>query len=443
LAGPFSGRVASQNFWGCLFLNSEFEPAGGGFDGWVPNHLFMSIILYVLGPSLRHIRETMATPERIGEEQIPLPAKRFPMKKKKRLIIASVGAAVLLGGGFLLLSGSKTSSENALPAVKATRGNIVDKALAVGTVEPENEISIKSKVSGVVKRIFADAGSFVKAGDRLLEVKPDPTPLELADAKRQVQLKEVDMENLTKESIRQESMARKQLISAKEYEDFQRTFQEAQLQLKIAREHLALLESGKVTIENTEIESIIKAPIDGYVLRKMVEVGDPVTPLTSYQEGTVLMKMANMERLVFKGTVDEIDVGKLKEGMPAELKVGALPNEKIEGQLSKISLKAEKKENATVFPIEVSIPSNSNAVLRAGYSANVNVIIQKKDSVLTIPERTVTFRNDSAFVKVVLGPGKDEERWIKTGLSDAINIEVLSGLSEGDSVREKPIKKIE
>ncbi len=365
------------------------------------------------------------------------------MSMKKRIIITSVGAVALVGGAFLLFGGSKTASENAGPAVKVARANIIDKALAVGTVEPENEISIKSKVSGVVKRIFADAGTRVKAGDPLLEVKPDPTPLELADAKRQVQIREVEMDNLTKESVRQESMARKQLSSRKEYEDFQRSFQEAQLQLKMARERLALLESGKVTIENTQIESIIKAPIDGYVLRKMVEVGDPVTPLTSYQEGTVLMKIANMSRLIFKGTVDEIDVGKLKEGMPAEVKVGALPSEKIEGRLSKISLKAEKKDNATVFPIEVSIPANSNSVLRAGYSANVNVIIQKKDSVLTIPERTVTFRNDSAFVRVVLGPERDEERWIKTGLSDAINIEVLQGLSEGDSVKEKPVKKIE
>jgi HlyD family secretion protein len=365
------------------------------------------------------------------------------MSIRKRVILTSAGVVVLIGGGLLLFGGSKSTSENATPTVKAARGNIVDKALAVGTVEPEIEISIKSKVSGVVKRIFADAGAHVKAGDPLLEVRPDPTPLELADAKRQVQLKEVEMENLTKESVRKESMVRKQLISAKEYEDFQRSFQEAQLQLKITRERLALLESGRVTIENTQIESIIKAPIEGYVLRKMVEVGDPVTPLTSYQEGTVLMKVANMERLIFKGTVDEIDVGRLKEGMPAELKVGALPNEKIEGRLSKISLKAEKKDNATVFPIEVSIPGKSNAVLRAGYSANVNVIIQKKDSVLTVPERVVTFRNDSAFVKVVLGPEREEERQIKTGLSDAINIEVLEGLKEGDELREKPVKKIE
>ena len=213
--------------------------------------------------------------------------------------------------------------------------------------------------------------------------------------------------------------------------------------MKIAKEKLALLESGKVNIGGTEIESIIKAPIDGYVLSKAVEVGDPVTPLTSYQEGTVLMKLANMGRLLFKGTVDEIDVGKLKEGMEAELKVGALPNDKIVGKLTKISLKAEKKENATVFPIEIAVPKTSNSTLRAGYSANANVIIQKKDSVLVIPERVVTFRNDSAFVNVALGPEKKEERLIKTGLSDAINIEIISGLKVGDEVAEKPVKKIE
>ena len=159
------------------------------------------------------------------------------------------------------------------------------------------------------------------------------------------------------------------------------------------------------------------------MLSKTVEVGDPVTPLTTYQEGTVLMRLANMDHLVFKGSVDEIDVGKLKEGMPAEIKVGALPTDTVRGVLRKISLKAEKKENATVFPIEVAIPRSVKVTLRAGYSANASVIIQKKEGILLIPERTVTFRNDSAFVKVAMGPGREEERLIKTGLSDAINIE--------------------
>ncbi|HTK81704.1 MAG TPA: efflux RND transporter periplasmic adaptor subunit [Bacteroidota bacterium] len=362
---------------------------------------------------------------------------------KTKILLSSSAAVVIIVGGVLLFGGSKNTNEGALPKVKVQKGNIVDKALAVGTIEPENEISIKSKVTGVVKKIYADAGTYVKAGQPLLEVKPDPTPLELADAKRQVQLAQNDLDNQSKDKIRQESLVKKGLISTKDFEDFQKRYQDAELKVKIAKEHLALLESGKVKIDDTEIESIVKAPIDGYVLSKTVEVGDPVTPLTSFQEGTVLMKMANMERLIFKGTVDEIDVGKLKEGMETILKVGALPNDTVRGVLTKISLKAEKKENATVFPIEILIPKGNNSTLRAGYSANANIIIQKKDNVLTIPERVVTFRNDSAFVKISLAANKEEDRYIKTGLSDAINVEVKSNLTEGDSLVEKPVKKIE
>jgi HlyD family secretion protein len=362
---------------------------------------------------------------------------------KKKIIFSALGILLLVAVVYFIVGRSSSADAGPLAKVTVKKGSIVEKALAVGTVEPENEISVKSKVGGVVKIIFADAGTFVRAGEPLLEVRPDPTPLELADAKRQVQLRDVDIQTLEKEKVRQESMRQKHLSSDKEYEDFLRTYDEAQLQMKLAGERLQLLESGKVMIENTQIESIIKAPISGYVLKKMVEVGDPVTPLTSFTEGTVLMKMANMQRLIFKGTVDEIDVGKLREGMHAELKVGAIPNDTIGGALYKISLKAEKKENATVFPIEVSIPVTSNSVLRAGYSANANVIIQKKDSILVIPERVVTFRNDSAFVRVPGAGGREEERLIKTGLSDAISIEVVSGLKEGDEVFEKPVKKIE
>jgi len=362
---------------------------------------------------------------------------------KLRIIIISVVLVAIVSIGVYLLVGSNDGTSSTLQKVRVERGTIVDKALAVGTIEPENEISVKSKISGVVNRIFADVGAFVRAGQPLLEVRPDPTPLELAEAKRQVELRQVDFDNLVREKTRQEALFGSNLISPKEFEDFSRKYTEAELQLKIARERLALIESGRVTIGDTQIESIIKAPIDGFVLSRSVEVGDPVTPLTSFQEGTVLMRMANMERLLFKGTVDEIDVGRLKEGMDVEIKVGALPNDTVRGVLRKIWLKAQKKENATVFPIEIIIPAARNTVLRAGYSANANIIIQKKPDVLTIPERVITFRNDSAFVKVPLPPDREEERYIKTGLSNAISIEVVSGLKEGDVVIEKPVKKIE
>lgn len=365
------------------------------------------------------------------------------MTMKKKIIFSSVAVIVLGGASFLFFGSKKSSYESDLLKVKVIRGTVVDKALAVGTIEPENEISVKSKVSGVVSRIFVDVGIYVKIGEPLLEVRPDPTPSELAAAKRQVQMSQVDLDNMKKQKVRQESLMKSHLISDKEYEDFQMQYEESDLKLKIASENLALMESGKIKIGETEIESIVKAPISGYVLNRTIEVGDPVTPLTSYQEGTVLMKMANMERLIFKGTVDEIDVGKMKEGMDVEIKVGALPSDTVRGILRKIWLKAEKKDNSTVFPVEILIPVAKNAVLRAGYSANADIIIQKKANVLTIPERVITFSNDSGFVNVAFGKNKDERRYIKTGLSDAINIEVVSGLKDSDEVFEKPVKKID
>ena len=364
------------------------------------------------------------------------------MTMKKKIVLSSVAVLVVGGASIFFFGNNGSTNGKDLPKIKVVKGTIVDKALAVGTIEPENEISVKSKISGVVSRIFTDVGEYVRIGQPLLEVKPDPTPLELADAKRQVQLSQVDLDNLKKEQVRQQSLFKSKLISNKEYEDFQKRYEESELRLKIATEKLALMESGKVKIGETEIESIVKAPISGFVLNRTIEVGDPVTPLTSFQEGTVLMKMANMERLLFKGTVDEIDVGKMKEGMEVEIKVGALPSDTVRGILRKIWLKAEKKENATVFPIEIIIPSAKNTVLRAGYSANASIIIQRKTNVLSIPERVVTFRNDTAFVKYAMD-SKEEERSIKTGLSDAINIEVVSGLKEGDEVFEKPVKKID
>jgi HlyD family secretion protein len=173
-----------------------------------------------------------------------------------------------------------------------------------------------------------------------------------------------------------------------------------------------------------------------------VNVGDPVVPLTSYQAGTELLKMADMEELLFRGTVDEIDVGKIAEGLTADLQIGALPGAKVIGHVTLISLKARKQENTTLFPVEIEIDETGDAVLRAGFSANANIIITQKDSVLSIPERVVTFRNDSALVTIPVREKETKEILIETGLSDAITIEVVSGLEEGQEVLEKAFNEI-
>lgn len=354
------------------------------------------------------------------------------------LIILLVSAGLIFG---IFPSGKKEASDSQ-KVVKVTKRNIVDKALAVGTIIPENEISIKSKISGVVKKVIAEEGTHVKRNDLLLEIQPDPTPLELAEAKRNLEMTQIGLNNLERELKRKEELKKKGLISDAEFETQQSRYNEAELREKIADEKLALIEKGKVKIANTNIESVIKAPADGFILEKFINVGDPVVPLTSYQEGTVLMTMANMNDLIFKGTVDEIDVGKLEEGMPVEIKVGALPNKIVHGKLTKISLKAKKEENATVFPIEIEIEQADELVLRAGYSANADIVIQKKDSVLALPERVVEFRNDSSFVRIKDENGLPEEIPIETGLSDAIYIEVVSGMKEGQEVLEKELKEI-
>ena len=357
----------------------------------------------------------------------------------------ALGFVVLAAAAALVFMVFKRSghSDNTFTFVTVERGTIIDKALAIGQIEPDNEIAIKSKISGLVNRIFVEIGDSVRVGDPLIEIRPDPTPLEYAEAKRNVELAAVAYDHAKREFDRSEDLQDKEHISAQDFEKARQLLDETELRRKLAEEKLSLIESGKINVADRSIESVIRSPITGTTLARHVNEGDPVVPLTTFQEGTELLTLASMERLIFKGTVDEIDVGKLREGMVAELKVGALPTDKITGTLYKISLKAEKKENATVFPIEISVPGGTKTTLRAGYSANASIIIQKKDSVLTIPERVVTFRNDSAFVKVPLASGKEEERVIKTGLSDAIKVEVASGLREGDEVFEKPVKKIE
>jgi HlyD family secretion protein len=359
----------------------------------------------------------------------------------KKIII--IGAIVVFVGGFLflLLKGSG-KEENTITTVKVEKGRIVDKALAIGRIEPENQIAVKSKISGIVKKVFVEMGDLVKKGDPLIEISPNPTPLEFAEAKRRVEIDSVGYGNLRKEYERTQELLQKKLISQQEFDQVFRNFREAELRLKLSQEKLSLIEKGKTNIANRKIESVIKSPITGTVLERKMNVGDPVVPLTSYQAGTELFTLANMNELIFRGTVDEIDVGKLKEGMPTDLKIGALPNDTIGGVLYKISPKAKLEENTTVFDLEIKITKKGFEMLRAGYSANADIIIQKKEDILIIPERVVEFKEDTAFVEVKEPNGEIIKKTIKTGLSDGLNIEVVEGLKEGDLLVEQPPKEI-
>ncbi len=377
------------------------------------------------------------------------------MKRATKIILATVVLIAVAGGAAAVITNGDDPQGGQIPSVEVTRGDIIDKALAVGTIVPRVEISVKSQFSGIVKRQYAEVGAFVQAGTPLMEVQPNPTPLELVDAERRIEMRQIELKNLRGEFERQKQLLERQLISRQEFEQTEQQYEQSRLQVQMATEQLALLREGKVTTETGSFETVVRAPISGYILDRMVEVGDPVVPLTSYQEGTPLMSMADMDDLLFRGTVDEIDVGRLHEGMPAMIKVGALPNALVHGRLAKIWLKAQKEENSTVFPVEIEIleavehtPDRPEAepqpvVLRAGYSANSEIIIEQRENVLLIPERVIEFTQDTASVRVRLAEKSTESRIIQTGLSDAINIEVVDGLDEGEWVAEKPPKEIE
>ncbi len=358
----------------------------------------------------------------------------------------SLGLVVLAVAAALVFMVFKRSghSDNSFTFVNVERGTIVDKALAIGQIEPDNEIAIKSKISGLVKKLYVEIGDSIHSGEPLLEIRPDPTPLEYAEAKRNVELAAVAYDHAKREFDRAKNLEDKDHISEQDLDNARQTYDETQLRLKLAEEKLSLLESGKTDVADRPIESIIRSPITGTVLARHVNEGDPVVPLTSYQDGTELLTLASMERLIFKGTVDEIDVGKLRESMPVDIKIGALPDVTVKGKLYKISPKARKEDNTVLFDVEIVLTEVQDGIaLRAGYSANAEIVINRKDSVLVLPERLVTFRNDSSFVEIPGELDQPKELAIETGLSDGLKVEILAGLEDSAKVIERPPKEIE
>jgi len=360
----------------------------------------------------------------------------------KKITITVVALAVVAVAVFLFVSDGAASRENGIQTFSVTRGQIVDKALAVGRIEPRKQVSVKSKVAGLVRRKFVEIGDRVAIGDPLFDIAPDPTPVEFAEAKRQVELSEVTFANIKREYDRTKSLIDKQLISNSEFESKQAQYDEAELRLKLATEKLALIESGRILVADREVDNIIKSPINGTVLSIEIEEGDPVVPLTSYQSGTEMMTLAYMEDLVFKGNVDEIDVGKLRVSMEVEMEIGALPNEKVFGKLTRVSPKAHREEGATLFEVEVEITDAGNNFLRAGYSANADIMITRKTDILLAPERLITMEDSVASCEIMDTAGVITSREVTVGLSDGINIEIVEGLEEGELLVERPPKEI-
>lgn len=335
---------------------------------------------------------------------------------------------------------------NGLKLIEAETGSITEKAVAVGQIQPRQKFSVKSKISGIVKSCRIEVGDFVKAGDPLFEIAPDPTPLEQTEVDRQVDSCQASYTRAKVDFDRSVELQRQGIVPKSDVDSRRETYELAKIALEKAQQNRELTRKGRVVMAGTDIDSIIRAPSAGTILTRTVNPGDPVVPLTSYQPGTEMATIADMKDLIFKGTVDEIDVGKLRVGMIARIKVGALPTDVVTGHVSRIAPQAQQKEGATLFDVEIELDPSPNVTLRAGYSANADLIIREKKDILTIPERLVIFEDGGkkTFVELPGESPKAEPKKVpvKIGVSDGLNVEVLEGLKKGDKVVQRPPKEI-
>ncbi len=360
----------------------------------------------------------------------------------KTLLFLIVAAAASAGLYAWTRNGKKDA--NGLKEVEVTSGTIVEKAVAVGQIQPRQKFQVKSKISGIVRRTLVEVGDTVKAGDPLFEIGPDPTPLERTEVDRRVESAEASFRRAEGDYNRAMELARSGVLPKSEVDQKKEAYELMRVALTKAQQDRELTRRGNLTANSTE--SIIRAPAAGTVLTRAVNPGDPIVPLTSYQPGTEMATIADMSDLIFKGTVDEIDVGKLSVGMTTRIKVGALPTDVVTGRVSRIAPQAQQKEGATLFEVEIELDPGQKMTLRAGYSANADVIIREKKDVLVIPERLVTFEDGGKKTMVELpattAKAEPKKIEIKTGVSDGLNIEVVSGLKKGDKVVERPPKEI-
>jgi HlyD family secretion protein len=362
----------------------------------------------------------------------------------KVFAIFLVLAGVTVGGYAWLQNGK--DDDGGFEKFPVTRGSITEKAVAIGQIEPRLKFHVKSKISGIVKRTAVEVGDSVNAGDPLFEIVPDPTPSELVEAQMRLDTSRSAFERAQADWSRSSELSRQGIISSDQLDARKERFALASIEMVAAQDNLDLTQQGRIVGKGARMESTIRAPAGGILLERKVDPGDPVVPLTSFQEGTELATIADMSDLIFKGTVDEIDVGKLKIGAVARLKIGALPGQEVTGRLSRIAPQAKEEEGARLFEVEIEIDPVNDLVLRAGYSANADLIITEKTEILLAPERLIHFEDDGARKFVELpGPTPESEPVkveVETGLSDGLNIEIISGLEEGQEIIQRPPRDI-
>jgi len=359
------------------------------------------------------------------------------MKKIIRIFLLALLAFAVVGTFVFLYKKSKPKPkiyEVVTPDVKT----IENKTVATGTVEPRDEVNVKPQINGIVSALYKEAGQHIKENEVIALVKVIPEMSQLSDAESNVRQQEITLEHLKEVFERQKELFEQGVIAKEEFQNSVTELNRQQESLSQAKDRLSIIRDGISKKSTSYSTTQVRSTISGMILDVPVKVGNSVIMANTMNEGTTIASVANMNDMIFKGKVDETDVGKVKEGMNIVLTIGALENVKFDAKLEYISPKGVEENGAIMFQIKAAAKIPKDVYVRAGYSANAEIILAHADSVLCIPENCVEFKNDSAFVQLVVEETplqKFEKRYIVTGLSDGIFMEVKEGLVKEDKVR--------
>ncbi len=354
-------------------------------------------------------------------------------------ILKYLGITLLIFGAifatlYFIKTNSKSLVEYDIQSPKIQ--SIEKKTVVTGTVIPEDEVEIKPQISGIIEKLFVEEGDLVTNGDLLAKVKVVPNEQSLNSAKGRLSNTLILLKNAKVEFKRNQSLFEKEIISKQQFDNTKLTYDQADQNVKNARSDLQIIKMGSAggsSIANTNI----RATVAGTILEIPVKEGDQVIESNTFNAGTTIATVADLNKMIFEGKVDEAEVAKLVIGMPLKIKLGAIQDKDFDAQLKFIAPKGNEEQGTVQFKIEGDVYLDNSVFIRAGYSANASLVLEKKDSIMGISEALLQFDNNTnnPYVDLKNIEGKFERKNIELGISDGINVEVISGLKMGDEIK--------
>ena len=359
------------------------------------------------------------------------------MKKYVKIALLIIVAMIFLGTFMFLYQKSKPVAI-VYEVLNVSTGNLERTTVATGKIEPRNEILIKPQISGIIDAIYKEAGETVKKGEVIAKVKVIPELGTLNSAESRVRLAEINARQNETDFERMKTLFDKKLISNEEYEKSEVSLKQAREELQTAKDNLEIVKEGITKNSASFSSTLIRSTIDGLILDVPIKERNSVIMSNTFNDGTTIATVANMNDLIFRGNIDETEVGQLHEGMPVKITLGALQGMEFAAKLEYISPKGVEVNGANQFEIKAAISVPNEVKVRSGYSANAEIVLQQANGVVNIAESAIEFSGDSTFV-YLLTDSNPEQRFSRTqvitGMSDGMNIEIKNGLTDGQKVR--------